>query len=99
VASFVPPTTTDKTRYPHHPCLGISKGVGSVGSVGSVDPPGVNDFFGSNPSPVPRDGTISNVRHDVVSEVHRGVVNIQTMVSDIRHMLKVMKGLVAELSW
>ena len=38
------------------------------------------------------DGTISNIRRDVVSEVHRDVVNIQTMVSDIRHMLNSQQG-------
>ena len=49
---------------------------------------------GKSPSPVPRNtrGTILNIRHDAVSEVHRDVVNTQTMVSDIRHMLKSQEG-------
>jgi len=38
-------------------------------------------------------GTASYVRRDVVSEVHRGVVNTETMVSDIhRNMLKSQEG-------
>jgi hypothetical protein len=52
VASFIPHTTADKTRFPHNACLGISKGMW-VRSVGSVDPPDVDDqgnFLGTNPT-------------------------------------------------
>ena len=49
---------------------------------------------GESPPPVPGNthGTISNIRHDAVSEVHRGVVKTQTMVSDIHGMLNSQQG-------
>jgi len=38
-------------------------------------------------------GTASGVRRDVVSEVHRDLVNTKTMVSDLHHnMLKSQEG-------
>jgi len=49
---------------------------------------------GESPSPVPGNmhGTTPNIRHDAVSEVHRGVLKTQTMVSDIHSMLKSQQG-------
>jgi len=37
-------------------------------------------------------GATQNIRRDAVSEVHRGVVKTQTMISDIRSMLKSQQG-------
>jgi len=37
-------------------------------------------------------GTTPNIRRDAISEVHRGVVKTQTMVSNIHSMLKGQKG-------
>ena len=37
-------------------------------------------------------GATPNIRRDAVSEVHRGVVKTQTMVSDIHGMLRSQQG-------
>jgi hypothetical protein len=53
VASSIPHTTADRARYPHNPCLDISKGDVWARSVGFADPPDVTDqgdFLGSNPT-------------------------------------------------
>ena len=49
--------------------------------------------------PVPGNthGTTSNIRRDVVSEVHRDLVNTQIMVSDLhRNMLKSQEGTIGQ---
>jgi len=45
---------------------------------------------GESPPPLPGNthGNASHIRRDAVSEVHRGVVKTQNMVSDIYHMMQ-----------
>ena len=49
---------------------------------------------GESPPPVPGNthGITPNILRDAVPEVHRGVVNTQTMVSNIHGMLKSQQG-------
>ena len=49
---------------------------------------------GESPPPLLRNtgGTISNIRRDVASEVLRDVADTQTVVHDIRKMLKSQQG-------
>jgi len=49
---------------------------------------------GESPSPASGNtyGATPNIRRDVISEVHRGVVKTQTMVYDIHSMLKSQQG-------
>ena len=49
---------------------------------------------GELPPPVPGNmyGAAPNIRRDAVSEVHRGIVKTQTMVSDIHGMLRSQQG-------
>ena len=49
---------------------------------------------GELPPPLPGNTheTVSHIRRDAVSEVHRSVLKTQTMVSDIHIMLKSQKG-------